>query len=95
MNRVKYGAEVLSIEWQIDAACKGSDPDVFYADSARTKEQNDTAERIAKAICFGCVVREECLDYAIANGEKTGTWGGLNEKERRTEAKARGAQSIT
>jgi WhiB family redox-sensing transcriptional regulator len=29
------------------------------------------------------VVREDCLDYALANGEKFGIWGGLSERERR------------
>jgi WhiB family transcriptional regulator, redox-sensing transcriptional regulator len=29
------------------------------------------------------VVREDCLEYALANGEKFGIWGGLSERERR------------
>jgi WhiB family redox-sensing transcriptional regulator len=28
-------------------------------------------------------VRGECLEYALANGEKFGIWGGLSERERR------------
>jgi WhiB family redox-sensing transcriptional regulator len=28
-------------------------------------------------------VRVECLEYALANGEKFGIWGGLSERERR------------
>jgi WhiB family redox-sensing transcriptional regulator len=28
-------------------------------------------------------VRESCLEYALANGEKFGIWGGLSERERR------------
>ncbi|MEY3132868.1 MAG: hypothetical protein RLZ29_1205, partial [Actinomycetota bacterium] len=28
-------------------------------------------------------VREQCLEYALANGEKFGIWGGLSERERR------------
>ncbi len=34
-------------------------------------------------MCRGCVVREDCLEYALANGEKFGIWGGLSERERR------------
>jgi WhiB family redox-sensing transcriptional regulator len=30
-----------------------------------------------------CVVRGDCLEYALANGEKFGIWGGLSERERR------------
>ena len=34
-------------------------------------------------MCRGCVVREDCLEYALANGEKFGIWGGMSERERR------------
>ncbi len=34
-------------------------------------------------MCRGCVVREECLEFALANGEKFGIWGGMSERERR------------
>jgi WhiB family redox-sensing transcriptional regulator len=29
------------------------------------------------------VVRGECLEFALANGEKFGIWGGMSERERR------------
>jgi len=29
------------------------------------------------------VVREDCLEYALQNGEKFGIWGGMSERERR------------
>lgn len=62
--------------WQLLANCLGVDPDLFFPErGASTKE--------AKAVCQGCVVREECLEYAIAHGEKFGIWGGLSERERR------------
>jgi WhiB family redox-sensing transcriptional regulator len=63
-------------EWQSRANCMGVDPDLFFPErGASTRE--------AKAVCRGCVVREDCLDYALANGEKFGIWGGLSERERR------------
>ncbi|MBU3751599.1 MAG: WhiB family transcriptional regulator, partial [Mycobacterium sp.] len=34
-------------------------------------------------ICLGCEVRDACLDYALANDERFGIWGGLSERERR------------
>jgi len=62
--------------WQLQANCLGVDPDLFFPErGASTKE--------AKAVCRGCVVREDCLEYALANGEKFGIWGGLSERERR------------
>jgi len=62
--------------WQRNANCMGVDPDLFFPErGASTRE--------AKEVCRGCVVREDCLEYALANGEKFGIWGGLSERERR------------
>ncbi len=62
--------------WQERANCLGVDPDLFFPErGASTRE--------AKAVCKGCEVRGECLEYALAHGEKFGIWGGLSERERR------------
>ncbi len=37
----------------------------------------------AKAVCAGCPVRDECLDYALASRQRFGVWGGMSEQERR------------
>ena len=39
--------------------------------------------RDAKRVCSGCSVRAECLEFALANDERFGIWGGLSERERR------------
>ena len=39
--------------------------------------------RAAKRICQTCTVQTECLEYALANDERFGIWGGLSERERR------------
>ena len=62
--------------WQRRANCMGVDPDLFFPDRG-------TSTREAKEVCRGCVVREECLEYAITHSEKFGIWGGLSERERR------------
>ncbi len=63
-------------DWQDDANCLGVDPDLFFPErGASTRE--------AKEVCRGCVVREDCLEFALRNGEKFGIWGGLSERERR------------
>ena len=68
--------EVEVRAWQDYANCLGVDPDLFFPErGASTRE--------AKEVCRGCVVREECLEYALANGEKFGIWGGMSERERR------------
>ena len=66
----------LASRWQERANCLGVDPDLFFPErGASTRE--------AKSVCRGCEVRLECLEYALAQGEKFGIWGGLSERERR------------
>lgn len=62
--------------WMALANCAGVDPDLFFPERGES-----TAS--AKDVCRGCVVRTECLEYALINGEKFGIWGGLSERERR------------
>ena len=61
---------------EVQGTCLGVHRDLFFPErGASTRE--------AKGVCRGCVVREECLEYALVNGEKFGIWGGLSERERR------------
>lgn len=38
---------------------------------------------VAKTVCAGCPVTEQCLAYAIRNHERHGVWGGKSERERK------------
>lgn len=62
-----------------DTPCRER-PDLFVHASRRVplKETVDDA----KALCAVCPVREACRDYAIANDETDGVWGGLTPDER-------------
>lgn len=62
--------------WWHAALCRGLDPEMFFTDRGESTSP-------AKSICDQCVVREECLDYALGNSEKFGIWGGTTEQERR------------
>ena len=74
MHHIEVSTDERS--WQDEANCLGVDPDLFFPErGASTRE--------AKEVCRGCVVRENCLEYALSNGEKFGIWGGLSERERR------------
>jgi WhiB family redox-sensing transcriptional regulator len=75
---------VAAPAWQRYANCLGVDPDLFFP-------ERGGSTREAKEVCRGCVVREECLEYAIEAGEKFGIWGGLSERERRTLRRRRNA----
>lgn len=77
MQRVDY--------WQAKAACRGpQSTEMFFAPSSfERKDEKENRERRAKAICASCLVRKECLGYAIAIKELHGIWGGTNEVERK------------
>jgi WhiB family redox-sensing transcriptional regulator len=61
--------------WRADGACKGS-PTQWWFDVDRD------GTRRAKRVCMGCLVRKQCLDYAIARRELCGIWGATTQHER-------------
>ncbi len=63
------------INWREYAYCKGTDPGLFYP--ITNKQQAEVAK-----VCGHCVVRNECLEYALENKEY-GVWGGTTERQRR------------
>ena len=62
--------------WYERAACLDKDADCFFPEKGGST-------RAAKRICQTCAVQTECLEYALANDERFGIWGGLSERERR------------
>ena len=81
-GRGMNGLDTDTRAWQSRANCMGVDPELFFPErGASTRE--------AKEVCRGCVVRSDCLEYALANGEKFGIWGGLSERERRKVRRSR------
>lgn len=62
------------IDWQMDAACSGTDVEVFYPEKGESPKP-------AKRICRRCPVRADCLEYAI--DDPHGVWGGTSDRERR------------
>ena len=77
--------------WYKQAACTGMDTDRFFPH--RGDSQSITIA--AKAICAGCPVQQQCLDYALDTTEIVGIWGGLTESERRALRHERGAVALT
>ncbi|GAA3099768.1 hypothetical protein GCM10020254_51560 [Streptomyces goshikiensis] len=62
--------------WQERALCAQTDPESFFPEKGGSTRE-------AKKVCLACEVRSECLEYALANDERFGIWGGLSERERR------------
>ena len=88
------GAERVRLDFSEDAnilaapsfmdlgSCRGLDPEIFFPDRGHSL-------RPAQKVCGGCIVADECLEYALANGERFGVWGGTSERERRRIRRAR------
>jgi WhiB family redox-sensing transcriptional regulator len=68
-------------EWRDQAMCRGYDPDLFFP-AGETGPALAHAEA-AKAVCLGCPVRAECLEFAMVSNQEAGVWGGFTEEERR------------
>lgn len=71
-----------SRNWRPRAACQDVDPELFFP-SDRGGPAAEAQAAKAKAVCAGCPVREQCLDWALSHSLGHGVWGGLTEEERR------------
>jgi WhiB family transcriptional regulator, redox-sensing transcriptional regulator len=77
------------VSWQDRAACRGTDALLFFGPDGEARPEREIREAKAKAVCASCPVRAQCLNYALGNSIKQGTWGGLNEEERARERRRR------
>lgn len=64
------------VSWHDDAVCAQTDPELFFPDKGGSTKE-------AKDVCAECLVRAECLEYALDVGERFGVWGGASERDRR------------
>lgn len=67
-------------DWKHRAACKGMG-DLFFPDFDAPRQQIAQA----KAICGGCPVRRQCLEFSLSLPDRwvTGIWGGVGDDGRR------------
>ena len=72
---------IASDEWRRTAACRDTDPDLFFpvGTTGPAIEQIENA----KAVCRQCEAQTDCLEFAIATNQDSGIWGGTSEEERR------------
>lgn len=64
------------LEWQKDALCNQTDPEAFFPD-------REDGGKMAKKVCAGCPVKQDCFDYAVSNNEEFGIWGGVDFSTRK------------
>lgn len=62
--------------WMRRAACGGMDPTSWV-----TPAKGDRA--FAMEVCRSCMVRRDCLDYAIEHEMRQGIWGATTAAQRR------------
>lgn len=75
-------------DWTQAALCAQIDPDTWYPEKGRNA-------RGAKETCAHCPVQVECLEYALANHEPFGIWGGLSTDERDALLRSRRGLSLS
>ena len=65
--------------WHTRAACRGMEPATFVL----SRGANESVMARARAICAGCPVTVQCLDYAMSDTDLVGVWAGTSGAERR------------
>lgn len=73
------------VSWHMDALCAQVEPDLWFPEKGGSTKE-------AKQICANCLVRAECLNYALDAQEKFGIWGMRSERERRRLLKSLGVE---
>lgn len=68
--------DLLDLSWRDAALCAQVGGDVWFPEKG-------ASVREAKRICGGCLVRTECLEYALEHAIRYGIWGGTTERQRR------------
>lgn len=77
-------------EWRDVAACRDTDPDLFFPVGTTGPALDQIAA--AKAVCDLCDSRQPCLEFALATNQDSGIWGATSEEERRKLRRQRAAQ---
>jgi len=70
-----------SDNWRDVAACRDTDPDLFFPVGTTGPALEQIAA--AQAVCRQCPALEPCLEFALATNQESGVWGATSEEERR------------
>jgi WhiB family redox-sensing transcriptional regulator len=78
--RGRHTVPNADMDWMQDAACQGKPSKLFFPGPGQGYEEG-------KRICYGCQVRQDCLNYAMVvfpqADDEHGMWGGKTPAERR------------
>lgn len=73
--------EAVDDSWKDQAACHGEPREWFFPPDGRgtaVATWRDSVRPLAMGVCVECPVRIQCEEYAHANGEEAGVWGGVD-----------------
>lgn len=82
--------ELISHDWRASAACRNTDPDLFFPVGTTGPAIGQIAA--AKNVCDSCDARVDCLDFALVTNQDSGVWGGTSEEERRVIRRRKAAE---
>lgn len=64
--------------------CRSTPATLFFPEKNSPMQET----MAAKSVCAGCLVKSECLEWAIEHNE-AGVWGGMSHKDRKKLARKR------
>jgi len=70
------------VDWRDQAACARTDAEVFFHPDKERGAPRRERDALAKVVCAGCPVIQQCREDALTRREPYGVWGGLTEEER-------------
>lgn len=76
VDAVPLGMRFTKPRWMRDGACL-EHPELSWF------PERGMPTAPAKAVCASCLVRDECLAYALDNPLMHGIWGATSDRERR------------
>lgn len=71
-------------------ACQQSDPEAWFPEGGTPSPNRN----MAVSLCKACPVQRLCLEYALANNEQHGIWGGMYTRQRERLLKAARTTSL-
>ena len=89
-SHVVLDDDVQNLRWRTNAACRDTDPDLFFPVGTTGPAISQIAA--AKEICVQCDAQDSCLEFALMTNQDSGVWGGTSEEERRQLRRARNAR---
>lgn len=73
----------MASDWRDNAHCRGADPNIFVPNEGRGANGGRNTYTVARSFCAECLVRAECLQFALEMNMEFGMFGGTTPRERR------------